>query len=216
MSRTRFAAGGLRVSTQEQLAMPLASPRAFTAPASLNHSGYCLPTSDQGNTSACASFTMCGWAECHDWRSTHVPKQHPAQKVYERALLDTGLPADSGLTFTQALEAAQGEGVISNKYKLQPVLGGNIRFAFHQYGLVLFGFNVGTNWNRTSRWSGKIDKMRSRDQILGGHAVLGTGYNGYGPWFQNSWLPWGKEGFGQMGWKQMSAELIVAFVLVHK
>jgi len=214
--RPSFKAGGLKVTSTEQRTPRLSAPMAFTAPTSLNHSSYCLPSNDQGNTSACAIFTVCGWGECHDWRQTHIPKQLPAPEVYQHALESNNLPDDSGLTFTQAIEAAQDKDCVPKIYKLQPVDFGDIRYAFHKHGLVLFGFNISSNWNRASRRTGKIASMRRSDQVLGGHAVLGTGFNPYGPWFQNSWLPWGKDGFGQMSWEQCKDDLIIAFVLVHK
>jgi hypothetical protein len=153
---------------------------------------------DQGNSGACALFSMAAWAEI-----VHaVPiSSFDVLAAYQRALAALGRPYGEGLYFREALEAAQREGWIRNSASLcaernldrlveQPLLG---------------GYLVTDAFYRTSP-QGCLDHDPNLKTELGYHAmaIIGKGRldtlpGKYWVYDENSWgWQWGWNGIGVM------------------
>jgi hypothetical protein len=153
---------------------------------------------DQGNSGACALFSVAAWAEI-----VHkVPvSSFDVLATYRQTLAALGKPDGEGLYFREALEAAQREGWIRKNAVLRPEKDLD---RLREQPL-LAGYVVTDAWYRASL-EGCLDHDPSVKKELGYHAVtiIGKGTLETLPgkqwiYFENSWdWSWGWNGVGVM------------------
>jgi hypothetical protein len=153
---------------------------------------------DQGNSGACALFSMAAWAEIMHG----VPiSSMDVLATYRRTLASLGRAAGEGLYFREALTAAQREGWIRKDAVLRPERGLD---RLREQPL-LAGYVVTDAWHRASL-EGCLDHDPSLKTEWGYHAVtvIGKGKleslpNRQWVYFENSWdWDWGWNGVGVM------------------
>jgi hypothetical protein len=181
-----------------ELALDAASavPAAYTCP----HRG---PILDQGNTPMCvASFDLSDLGHTYKWDEPYFFQRiggGPNGAVIRNAFkvrLSYGyplLPSHSGNSAASHRIAA---------YYAVPKAIDSIKRAMVQYGVLIAGVPWYNSW-----FSPHSDgKLPPADYQVGGHAIQVTGYDTYGPWFDNTWgTDYGVTGRIQMSWGQFMA-----------
>ena len=162
---------------------------SIPVPAHLDVRDQLLPTSDQGSTSLCASYSVAGAVEYWQWKLNGVVKQVDPQPIHNEAKKNDGFPDDEATTIEAALRAVAKLGFLPIRTETIRMVRTvqEVKQALHRYGVVPAGFTASTNWQHASS-SGWI---KSGGEYLGGHAVLLCGYSDVeNPrWWaaQNSW-----------------------------
>lgn len=204
-NKTNHKAGGL-IGLGKELGNRLSLPSGWVPPPYIDLRGYCLPKSDQGNSSQCVAYSMAGLLEVRNWQHTHIPTQiDPAPMYAEAKRIDND--GMDGTTLTTIFEAAKNLGRLpKNATAVYFKSFEDYMFALHQYGVVLLGFRINDGWSYASRSSGWIP---DGTHIRGGHAVLGVwGDLRRGCGFQNSWGEWGADGFGRLTIEQYAGQIM--------
>lgn len=157
---------------------------------------------DQGNSGACALFSMAAWVEI-----VHgVPiSSFDVLAAYRRALASLGRAFGEGLYFAEAFKAAQNEGWIRNSADV--VLQAERGLVRLKDQPLLAGYVVTDAFYRADPKSGCLDHDEGIKTELGYHAVciigkgrLDTLPNRSWVYFENSWSwQWGWNGIGVMG-----------------
>ena len=158
----------------------------------------CRGGDDQGNSGACAVFSMANWAEIMHGKAI---SDADILDVYLSALKANNLPPRSGLSFGMAFAAAHGAGWLPGARALQAVRD----LAALQDQPLIAGYTITDAWYRPSM-QGCLDHDPALKDEYGYHAVVIVGYGNLdsipgGPWIyiQNSWgLRWGWNGIGVM------------------
>jgi hypothetical protein len=153
---------------------------------------------DQGNSGACALFSVAAWAEIVHKASI---SSFEVLKTYRRTLAALGKPDGEGLYFREALEAARRDGWIRNGAVLRPEKG----LDRLREQPILAGYVVTDAWYRASL-EGCLDHDTALKTELGYHAVtiigkgkLETLRDKQWVYFENSWnWSWGWNGVGVM------------------
>jgi hypothetical protein len=145
-----------------------------------------LAGDNQGNYGACALFSMASWAETMTGKAI---SDFDVLAVYQETLERCHLPANSGLLFQQAFDAAVFAMWIPGNKGLVAVR--DLRSLVD--GPILAGYAVTDAWNRVST-QGCLDHDPALTAVDGYHAVLIIGKGvlsavdgGPWVWVENSW-----------------------------
>jgi hypothetical protein len=208
--RTHFKAGGLRGLRVDAFPAKLCAPANWPVPEYIDSKPYCLPSSNQGNTSACAGFATAGYIEVQAWVNHDFYRQVDGLAVYQKAK-ELDYSAGDGTTLEFALAGAQALGYLQCKAGRQVSTKRDLQYALHHDYVCIAGFQITEGWNYTDVVTGLIG---SDETGIGGHAVLLCGYGPYGVEWQNSWdASWGNRGFGRMTWDQFAKQFMYALVI---
>lgn len=216
-NKTKFEAGGLLTMETPLSKMAdrevLATNNKFVAPRKIDNRDMCLASNDQGQTSQCAGYSAAGYCEFQHWKTEHCPHQMDATAIYNAAKKIDGIPNQQGTFLWSALDAAIGMGLISGKSKKVEPNEQAVKFAIHQYGVCLLGFNITTDWNIVEKKTGLIKNTPGAAK-RGGHAVVGCGLDSTGIYLQNSWgEEYGIHGFAILSWEQFSTQIMSARIV---
>ena len=195
-NRTKFQAGGCR-GVGSHAGPKLCSPANWTHPRWIDSRPYCLVASDQGKTSQCAAYSVAGWLETRNWRTTHVAEQVDAAPIYAEAKRIDGTSSE-GTYLTSVAQAVQNLKLVQGTIRSAEVRTlDDLQFALHRDAVCLGAFMATRGWNACDPKTGWIG---GSSEAVGGHAVLMCWYqDGKGVGWQNSWSPtWGMQGFGRM------------------
>jgi hypothetical protein len=192
--------------------LELKAPENFTVPEYIDSRPYCLPPSSQGQTPSCAGYATAGWIEVQNWKEKHHAEQVDGWGIYGEAKKIDG-NMKSGTSLSAAIQGAKVLGLIDANAGIRIVrTKRDVQFAMHQDDVVIIGFEITRGWNNCLAVSGWIGGEKYK---IGGHAVLGSWYmdcgdkeDGFG--WQNSWAPWGWQGFGRMSWEQFDDQFVYA------
>lgn len=195
-----------------------ASPK-FRVPASVDLRDYCTITDNQGQAPECAAFTAANYAENIRWRLNDFIETIDPHKIYKFAKTVDGLNGGDGTTLDAVAKALL-------NYKILPGTESNIKiiwndnlndikYAIHKYGVVMTAFNITEDWFTLSKGSG-ILPINGNGKIVGGHAILGCGYNRDGLFIQNSWgIEWGDYGFALIPWNKVQEHFIYGCTITN-
>lgn len=217
-----YPVGYLKVpaNLEERKSFALSSSK-FVAPRHVDLRDYCTKTENQGRYPWCAAYAGTSMVENLLWRRDDYPTQIDPGTVYRYAKQHDGDPNGDGTTLNAVLEY-----FLENKYfvdeaEIQYIYGkdicAKIRYCLHKWGVVLLGCNITNEWylcncNKTSIVGG------SGTQFVGGHAILGCGYDDDlgGVIIQNSWdESFGSYGFALITWEELEREFMYGCVLTH-
>jgi hypothetical protein len=191
----------------------LKAVRNFVAPRRIDNRDMCLRSSNQGNLPHCSGYGTAGYIEVFNWRTKHYPEQIDGSKIYEAAKLLDGMPNVQGSNLRSAANGAINLGLIKGEYQPVGKTINDIKFAIHEYGTVILGFRITSEWNLVDSKTGKIS-ISNNPTSLGGHCILGAGFDEEGLYIQNSWGDWGIYGFAIIPWQLFSLQLMDACVIV--
>lgn len=191
----------------------------FVAPKSIDNRDYCTPTEDQGNKPMCAAYSGTSMVENILWRKNDYPENIDPEIVYKYAKSIDGYPNSDGTTLNAALQFFIDNKYFSKESQIQIIRGSNIieniKYAIHKFGCVHCGFNITTEWESIDSKNTAI-KADKYYPSLGGHAVLGCGYDSNGLYIQNSWgEKWGAYGFALVTWEAVKKQFIYGAVISH-
>lgn len=168
---------------------------------------YCMPASNQGQTSQCAWYTATCGAEARHWRIDDVFEQLESLPGYDEAKRRDGMPGTQGTTLTAATEAAVALGVLPPETHATVINSAEqVRYAIHRTGGCMLGFSINSAWKEPDGGGTVPDGVFSP---WGGHAVWGCYYDPIFIGFANSWgADWGWNGFGRMTWAQFEKQFM--------
>jgi len=201
-------------------------PEQFISPHRIDSRDMCLSSSNQLQTPHCAGYSMAGYIEYHNWKTIHYPAQVDGDAIYAEAKI-IDLNNRPGTQLSSAIKAAINLKLINGTAKYVDYQSVNasdmdvglkrmvsIKFALHQYGVVLAGFRITDEWDWVDKKTGLIRDLGDKAQPRGGHAVLLCGYDMEGVYIQNSWgTNWGHYGFAVLSWKQYVKQIMQAMVV---
>lgn len=226
-SKTNFESGGLLDEPDiraKRIIMRV--PEQFIAPRRIDSRDMCLSSSNQQQTPHCAGYSAAGYIEFRNWKTLHYPAQVDGDKIYEEAK-KIDMNNHPGTTLLSAATASISLGLIKGKpqYVAYPDIEGSsmdrklkritsIKFALHQYGVVLSGFRITDEWDWVDKKNGMIRNLGDKASNRGGHAVLLCGYDEMGVYIQNSWGErWGVYGFACLSWDQYDKQIMQAMII---
>jgi len=208
IKHTSFCGGGLK---QEELKDPVLQVSAgVTLPKYIDSRPFCIPASDQGNKPSCAGFATAGYIEVRNYRKTHQQKQIDGLDIYREAKRIDGDNA-AGTQLTSAVQAAKNLELIEYTNMRVIQTKAQLQFAMLTHDIVIAGFMINDNWNHVDSKTGEIEQNGASS--LGGHAVLINYYDQSSVGWQNSWGPWGYQGFGKMSWFQFDKQFMYAVII---
>jgi hypothetical protein len=181
------------------------SPNALTTPlpwlrtgADVSWLSRCRVGDDQGSEGACALFSMASWAEI--MYGDEILDQE-CLRVYRATLNKLGRQTGSGLTFSEAFDAASSAGWLPGASALVRVF--DLSDLVSQP--IVAGYCVTGALDNVSE-QGCLDHNADHSQIRGYHAMVIVAHGMLsdvvgGPWVyvENSWgIEWGWNGIGLM------------------
>ena len=212
--KTNFRAGGLILEPISDSAPRLKTEIQFVAPRKIDFRDMCLPSNDQGQFPHCAGYATAGYIEVQNWRIKHYPEQLDGSAIYFAAKAVEGRQGD-GTTLQCAIQGAINLGLVSGKGIIVNKSINDVKFAIHQYGVVVAGFMITDDWNYVEKNTGIIRDSGGKAVIRGGHAVLLCGLDSIGFYIQNSWgFNWGIDGFATLRYNQAEKQLMQAMIIV--
>ena len=199
------------------LASPL--PLDVPAPLAIDTRHELLESSDQGSSSECAAYAMAGFIEHRNRLLFDKLDQIDPHPIYLRAKQIDGSPGQAGTTLHAVVQAAEDLGLIPavDKDTFRFVNADQYPMAIFKRRVVLISFLITDAWMHPTA-DGWIPDGGNE---LGGHAVLGCGYdNTYqsAPRFvQNSWgKRHGWRGFNRMTKTQFHASYMGGLIWNYK
>ena len=208
--KTDYKAGGLILSEIPFSATLVKTPEQFVAPKKVDFRDMCIETSNQGQFPHCAGYATAGYIEVQNWKRLHYPKQVDGDVIYFEAKKIDG-DNSAGTTLQSAVKSALNLNLITGKAEY--IEGGreNLKFAIHEFGVCIAGFNITQDWNNVGS-DGKIPCKDHRK--IGGHAVLICGFDSEGIYIQNSWSStWGLYGFCLLSWSQFDDQFMQGMII---
>jgi hypothetical protein len=150
--------------------------------------------------------------EVYNWSDLDTFEQIDPDPIYTEAKRTDGLGGGDGTTLDAVSNALLTLGLLDpakwTYYTIKHF--DEYMLACHRHKVVLTGFWIDPSWNECDPNTGMIPDWEG--DPIGGHAVLGCGYDTHIPtafessekldrykteaWIQNSWLPWGWHGTG--------------------
>lgn len=186
-------------------------------PLRLDFRQQCSVTDDQGPTSECAAYSVCGMCEALIWKRTGRLVNLNPDQVYAGAKQMDGMKNQDGTYLEYAIRSAFRLGGFDNvdSLKIGFLYAGEekttiekLKFLVHKYEFLHVGFNISDGWYRC-RQDNPVIEYGTYD--CGGHAVLVAGYDPQGVYIQNSWgVSWGSKGFGILPWSLFHRQFIYA------
>lgn len=184
-------------------------------PLKLDFRQQCSVADDQGSTSECAAYSVCNWIEALIWKRTGKLVDLNPDQVYAGAKQIDGDVDGDGTYLECAIKSAFKLGGFPNVGDLkigfiynegQTSTIERLKYLFHRYEFVHMGFNITEGWLSCSE---RDPYVRHSGYSLGGHAVLGCGYDHEGVYIQNSWgRSWGAKSFGVVKWDAFMEEFM--------
>lgn len=176
------------------------------SPISIDNRQLCSPTDSQGSTPHCVGYSCAQLIESIYWKKTGKLIQVNADQLYAKAKEIDKNPKSNGTYPECVLQAAIEFGALGSKdYEIkcmandgtQATIDG-IKHLIHKHDFLLCGFHITSDWMYCS--NSYYDILGTGTQ-MGGHCVLGVGYDKVGFYIQNSWgTCWAKKGFGLVPW----------------
>ena len=179
-------------------------PPTYTCP----HRGAIL---DQGNTPMCVAYSGAGEQASFDLSDLGHNYKWDFSYFFQRigggpngAVIRNAFKVRASYGYP-LLPPHSGNSAASHKiaaYYAVPKVIDLIKAALVQYGVLVAGLPWYNSWF-TPHSDGKLPPA---DYQVGGHAIQITGYDAYGPWFDNTWgTAYGVHGRIQMSWAQFMA-----------
>lgn len=169
----------------------------------------------QGNTPHCAAYSIANLCEALLWKRTGRLVNLNADQIYAHAKMIDGDPDTEGTFLECAIRSAMKLGGFANPEKLKIGFLNNdgsdaaveaFKYLMHKYDFVHCGFDITDGWYRCDE---KNPRVSHTPNGLGGHAVLGVGYDQEGAYIQNSWgKEWGAKSFAVVPWDVFKKELM--------
>lgn len=197
-----FKGGGL-LQDRMRFGAAMKTPEKFPVPAYIDSKSYCLPTSNQGQIPACAGYAWAGLAEVWHWACHDFYEQIDGVGIWKEAHKRDGIADDTeGTTLESAFKAAVGLGYLPDLPLRRIATLRDLQYALHRNIVAVCGVMVTEAWNYVDTETGTIGTNEGAE--LGLHAILVCGYNEAHKTieWQNSWLPWGCNGFGRTNYEQ--------------
>ena len=188
-------------------------------PRKIDNRHQCSVTDQQGTKPHCAAYSICNLCEALIWKKTGKLINIDADQVYARAKQIDGDISSDGTYLEAAIKAAfQLGGFNGSSIKIGTIYNDGsdntielVKFLLHKYDFLHMGFQITEGWYATSESDYFI---RDRGANLGGHAVLGCGFDPDGVYIQNSWgTSWGAKGFGILPWSAFKKQFMYACYL---
>lgn len=172
---------------------------------------------DQGTTSQCACYSICGICEALIWKRTGKLVNFNAEQVYALAKQKDGMVNEDGTYLETAIQAALelgGFSELANNIKIgylynkkQSDLKLMIKHLLHKYDFLHAGFNICSGWYNVTKDNDYT--IQHTNVSCGGHAVAIVGADEDSVYIANSWgKKWGATGFAQLKWDDVYKELI--------
>jgi len=213
-NKTNFEAGGCKMGSIPMGAPVVKTNKKFYAPKKIDSRDMCLASSNQYKTPHCVGYGTAGYCEYYHWKKEHFPEQLNGDAIYAEAKKLDKQPNISGTWPRFGIQAAINLGFIKGKGEYVPSSILDIKFALHEYAVVIAGFKITNEWNQVEKKSGLIRDLGSNAVTRGGHCVLIVGYDATGIYIQNSWgAEWGIHGFAILPWHKVEKQLITAMVI---
>lgn len=188
-------------------------------PLKIDNRQQCSVTDNQYSTPHCAGYSICNLCEALIWKKTGKLINLNADQVYAKAKQIDGDINSDGTYLEAAIKAAlQLGGFDGSKINIGTIYNDGsdctiemIKFSIHKYDFLHMGFQITDSWYSTNS---KDYYIKNYGQSLGGHAVLGCGYDQSGLYIQNSWgTSWGSKGFGILPWSAFKKQFMYACYL---
>lgn len=173
---------------------------------------------DQGITSECTCYSICGICEALIWKRTGKLINLNAEHVYALAKSKDGNINMDGTYLENAIDAAIELGGFSSELKNLKIgyfrntgqsinqLKTTIMHLLHKYSFLHAGFAITSGWMSCTNDNYMITHTT---QSLGGHAVVICGGDQTGVYIANSWgTKWGAKGFAILPWDLVQRELM--------
>ena len=177
---------------------------------------------DQGSSSECACYSICGICEALIWKRTGKLINLDAHQVYALAKQIDGTDINSDGTYLEyAIKAAMTLGGLE-KYSKNIKTGflyndgsdsmiEQLKYLIHKYSFVHAGFNITQGWFNLDKNNYVIQHY---GQNYGGHAVAIVGVDQDNCYIANSWgKNWAATGFALMPWNVFKKEFMYACFL---
>lgn len=182
-------------------------------PTKIDNRQLCTPPDYQGDTPHCAGFSCANYIESFLWKETGIPLQLDASQIYAKAKLIDGMKNINGTTPEAVLQSAMNLCGWSGRFQVKTYPKEEksktqeyIKYLIHKHSLLLCGFDIVDSWYSCSNEKYEIEH---RGESLGGHCVLGCGYDQKGFYIQNSWgKKWGSKGFAVIPWNVFQKEFV--------
>lgn len=219
-----FVEGGLKVPEKILKKETFSASKNFSAPKELILRGYCTPVENQGNLPFCAAYSASSYAENLLWRKRHYHEEIDPVPLYKYAKTIDGSPNTPGTYLECTLEALLKKGYFDEKKCQIKQFGGaqfgnsnpvrDMKFAIHQYGVAMAGFNITTEWYNPNR-KNTIEGVKGATEE-GGHAVVVCGYDENRILILNSWgSNYAEGGFVWITYEAFVKSFMYASVLTH-
>jgi hypothetical protein len=196
----------------------LGATPTFIAPNQVDCRDLCTISEDQGTTSKCAAYTASQYAENIRWRLDGFPTAIDMNQIYDYAKSVDGMDGGDGTTLPAVAKALINFKHLPGTEENIKVIGKNlndIKYAMHKYGVVMCAFNITEEWFSLNQ-SNPVLYDFTPHKTVGGHAVLGCGYNNDGIFIQNSWgSKWGSYGFALIPWNKAEQQFIYGCTITN-
>lgn len=192
----------------------ISTPANWQAPWRVDSTSLCEPCDNQGNIPSCDGWASSNHAEVWGWVETHIPVTYDGLATYYEAKRIDGAPNEDGTDGISGMQAA------INLRQLPAFSGGvpvkgwrpryltsidDIKFAIHRWRSCVLLFQIREGWDNP----GADGYIPAGGKVLGGHAVLGNGYDDQGLWFLNQWgAQWAVDGNARLRWEDAQAQLM--------
>ena len=211
--KTNYEAGGCVIEDIPLSAVRSISPSQFIAPKKIDFRDMCLESSNQGQSPHCTGYGTAGFIEVQNWRKRHYPEQVDGDAIYTETKRIDGHPNVQGSWVNFAVQAAINLKLVEGRGEaIEPNMQ-DFKFAIHEFGVCISCFMITDDWNKVDS-RGRIFNSGDKAKQLGGHCVLGVGYDEEGVYIQNSWsTSWGLYGFALLGWEQFNKQFMNGMVI---
>lgn len=202
------------------------APRAVTLPPSIDLAPDCSPVEDQGQLGSCTANALAGALEYLDTKAGQFADLSRLFIYYNERAVEGTVNSDNGAFIRDGIKTLAKQGVcpevkwpyvISSFAKKPPKSCYTVALkhrivSYHRIETVdemrtclsegypfVFGFTVYDAFESAAvSKTGTLNLPKKTEKVVGGHAVLGVGYNDKQKRFlvRNSWGPgWGKKGY---------------------
>lgn len=216
-------------------------PKNSVLPSTLSLSGKMPLVLDQGKLGSCTSNAICNAFRFDEMKQNLPNIERSRLFLYyNERVIDGDVTTDSGASIRDGMKSVNSTGICSSddwpyditKFLVKPSdecytkakPNRSIRYQKVTQNLadmktailsgypIIIGFKVYTSMeNSTVAQSGDVPLPQSGEQILGGHAILLTGYDDQKKVFnfQNSWgESWGNKGYGTIGYEYVTNPML--------
>lgn len=188
-------AGGLILGDNTQHPL-LGTPNTFECPPAIGNWEYLTVRENQGQTSQCTAYGMCGIMSASWWRHAGYRLDFNEAALYAREKQIDGNNRD-GSSLESAIQAAQSVNVahIRSGYPAPKIprieafgmrSASDLPYYVHRFGLVLLGLMITEGWRSPRQQDGLIT---GSETPMGGHCVYSCGYDMPNDriWLPGSW-----------------------------